>query len=99
MMIIRVCIDNNVYMPELQDQFEESLKPIFVFVSEPQKITFEDDIMLIIKSMIRKRKGVTPLMWEIFDHFPKLLTKSKGQMGDLLDTVNSYMTHDKEGFA
>lgn len=53
----------------------------------------------MIKAMIRKRKGVSPLMWEIFDVFPKLLTKSKGQLGDLLDTINSYMVHGKEMFA
>ena len=68
-------------------------------MNEPQKITFEDEILLIIKGMIRKRKGVTPLMWEIFDVFPKLLTKAKGQLGDLLDTINSYMIHGREGFA
>jgi len=49
--------------------------------------------------MVRRRKEVSSLMWEIFDVFPKLLTKSKGQLGDLLDTINSYMVHGKDMFA
>lgn len=75
------------------------MKSLFIYVNQLEKITFEDDILLIIKAMIRKRKGVTALMWEIFDVFPKLLTKSKGQLGDLLDTINIYMVHGKEAFA
>ena len=98
-MIVRVCVDNNAYMPLMQEQFEEALKTLFVYVNEPQKITFEDDILLIIKGLIRKKKGVSPLLWEIFDVFPKLLTKSKGQLGDLLDCINTFMVHGKEAFS
>lgn len=83
----------------MQDKFEECLKPIFQFVSEPEKIAFEDDILLLLKSMIRKRKGVTPVMWEMFEHFPKIVAKSKGQLGDLLDTINSFMVYGKQEFA
>ena len=48
--------------------------------------------------MIKKRKQVTPIMWEIFDMFPNVLTKSKGQLGDLLDAINVYMQYGKEQF-
>ena len=79
--------------------FEEAFKPIFSFVSEPQSITFEDDILLMLKSMIKKSKTVTPIMWEMFDHFPKILSKSRGQFGDLLYTLNAFMVYGKEEFA
>ncbi len=54
----------------MSSEFEELLKPIFRFISEPKKIKFEDDILLIIKGLIKKRKTVSPLMWEIFEYFP-----------------------------
>ncbi len=92
-------VDNQTYMAKMREPFEEALKPIFRFVSEPQSITFEDDILLLLKSMIKKSQSVTPIMWEMFDHFPKLLTKSRGQLGDLLDTLNSFMIHGKDEFA
>lgn len=38
-------------------------------------------------------------MWAMFDHFPKIVTKSKGQLGDLLDTINHFVMFDKQGFA
>ena len=38
-------------------------------------------------------------MWEMFDHFPKIVAKSKGQMGDLLDTINYFVLYGKEDFA
>ena len=35
-------------------QFEELYKPIFRFISEPSKIHFEDEILLLIKGLVRK---------------------------------------------
>ena len=96
--ILRICVDNSTYMQQMQDQFEESLKPIFRYISEPHKISFEDDILLILRTIIKKRKLVTPIMWEIFDLFPNVLQKSKGALGDLLDAINSYMQYGKEVF-
>ena len=49
--------------------------------------------------MIKKSKAVSPVMWEIFDHFPKVVSKAKGQLGDLLDTINAFMVHGKDTFA
>ena len=96
---LRICVENGNYMPAMKEQFEETLKPIFLYLGEPEKISFVDDILLIVKGMIRKSKQVTPLMWEIFEQFTKVITKSKGQLGDLFDTVNLYMVHGKEEFA
>ena len=55
--------------------------------------------MLLLKSIIKKTKKVTSVMWEMFDHFPAIVSKSKGQLGDLLDTVNHFMTYGKDEFA
>ena len=96
--ILRICVDNSTYMQQMQEQFEESLKPIFRYISEPHKISFEDEILLILRTIIKKRKLVTPIMWEIFDLFPNVLQKSKGALGDLLDAINSYMQYGKEVF-
>jgi len=83
----------------MQEPFEEALKPVFRFISEPNLIAFEDDILLLLKSMIKKSKKVSPTMWEMFDHFPKVVIKAKGQMGDLLDTINHFVMYGKEEFA
>jgi tRNA(Met) C34 N-acetyltransferase TmcA len=36
-------------MPLLNDKIEEMLKQLFVFIAEPSKISFEDDIVLNVK--------------------------------------------------
>ena len=42
--------------------FEELLKPIFRFISEPKNISFEDDILILIKSLIKKQRKVSPML-------------------------------------
>ena len=96
---MRICVENPTYIATMKDNFEEALKPIFRYISEPKQITFEDDILLLCKLMIKKSKNVSPVMWEIFDHFPKVVTKAKGELGDLLDTINNFMIYGKETFA
>ena len=46
-------------MPQLKDEFEELLKPIYVQMADPTKISFEDDIILMLKTQIRKRKEIS----------------------------------------
>ena len=82
-------------MPDMNDEFTETLKPVFEFLVDPTQISFEDEIVGLIKSIIRKAKKVSPDMWVMFDQFPKIVTKAKGQLGDILDTINYYVTYDK----
>jgi len=85
-------------MPKMTAEFEEALKPIFQFIANPNAISFEDDILILIKSMIKKSKTVSPILWEMFDLLPNVLLKNKGQMGDLLDTINYFMIYGKDEF-
>ena len=78
-------------MPQLQAPFTEALKPIFEFLADPTQIAFEDDIVLLVKSIIKKTKAVSADMWIIFDQFPKIVTKASGALGDLLSTMNYYV--------
>ena len=99
MATLRICVDNGVYMPQLQAPFTEALKPIFEFLADPTQIAFEDDIVLLVKSIIKKTKAVSADMWIIFDQFPKIVTKASGALGDLLSTMNYYVLYDAPGFA
>ena len=76
MTVLRICVDNAQYMPDLIDEFTETLKPVFEFLVDPTQISFEDEIVGLIKSIIRKAKKVSPDMWVMFDQFPKIVTKA-----------------------
>ena len=75
-------------MPEFYSQIEESLKPLFEYMVDPQKIEFEDDIVLVLKSFIKKQRNVSPTLWTLFPLLFKVFEKNKYVFGNLLDTIN-----------
>ena len=42
-------------MPLFYEPIEELLLPLFEFISDPTKIEFEDEILLTIKTLVRKK--------------------------------------------
>jgi len=64
--IIRVVVDRSEYMPHHAVAIEQMMKPLFFFLADPTQISFDDDILMCIKAVIRRIKCVTPVYWEIF---------------------------------
>ena len=52
--VIRTVIELESFIPEFYPQIEEVLKPLFEFMIDPTKIEFEDDIVLVLKSFIKR---------------------------------------------
>lgn len=82
-------------MPDMKAEFEQVLKPVFQLLADPRAISFDDDIVLLIKSFIKKSKEISSVMWELFDLLPNVVAKNKGQLCDLLDTINNFMVYGK----
>jgi hypothetical protein len=59
--IIRVIVDRSEYMTLHSVAIEEMMKPLFIFLAAPQSISFEDDIIMCIKAVIRRMKTVSPI--------------------------------------
>lgn len=70
--------------------------PLFRHVEDPSKISFEDDIVLILKSFMKKSNKVSPLLWEIFPYLDRILAKNNTQFGNLFDAINLYVLVGKE---
>lgn len=68
-------------------------------MTDPEKVEFEDDIVLVLKSFIKKMKGVSPILWTIFPFLAKVFEKNKKSFGNLLDTINYYLLFGKEYIA
>lgn len=75
------------------------MKPLFEFMIDPTHVEFEDDIVLALKTFIKKRHSVSPTLWTIFPHLVKVFEKSKNVFGNLLDTLNYYLIYGKEHIA
>lgn len=59
MNILRGIIDKQEYISAFADTFEEKLKPLYMFMADPTQINFDEDILLILKSFIRRHKSVS----------------------------------------
>jgi hypothetical protein len=89
--LLRLIAETDSFMPYYSNELEEILKPLFEYMADPSMIEFEDDVVLIIKTFIKKTKHVSESMWKIFQCLSKVFEKNKLCFGNLLDTINQYM--------
>jgi hypothetical protein len=100
--VLRMICELGSFLPKFAGPIEESLKPLFEFLLDPSKIEFEDDIVLTIKSFIKKSGGpgqISPVIWTLYPHLYKVFQKNKGTFGNLLDTLNHYMISGRDVIA
>jgi hypothetical protein len=97
--VIRQIVEIPTFIPTLYNQIEEQLKPLFQFIIEPTKIEFEDEIVLVLKTFIKKTHVVSNVLWEMFPYLEKVFEKNKQCFGNLLDTLNYFLIYGKEGLA
>ena len=97
--VLRMICELNTFMPVYASPLEECLKPLFEFMVDPGKIEFEDDIVLTIKSFIKKCPVISPVIWALFPHLYKVFQKNKNTFGNLLDTLNHYLTSGRDVIA
>lgn len=86
--IIRQVVEFDSFVPRFYTEIENSLKPLFEYVLDPKTIEFEDDIVLVLKTFIKKTKVVSDTLWTIYPHLQKVFEKNKHTFGNLLDTLN-----------
>ena len=54
MNIIRMIVEKQEYISAFSDLFEQKLSPIYFFMANPKAISFDDDILIIIRSFIKR---------------------------------------------
>ncbi len=97
--VIRCICENNAFYPEFAAAIEHSLLPLFNYLVDPKDIEFDDDMVQIITTLIKKSKAVSENMGKVFPVLPKFFEKYKGVFGSLLHTLNCYLFYGKELFA
>ena len=97
--ILRQLLEFSSFMPVFEQELENTFKPLFEFITDPATVEFEDDIVLSIKSFIKKTKKVSTVMWTIFPHLGKVFTKNNDSFGNLLECFNMYLIYGKETLA
>jgi len=79
------------------EEVEQSLEPLMSYLKKPNKITFEDDLLDILKIILSSCKVTTPLAKELFVHLDKTIEKIGGMDVLLYKIVNLYIAKD-DGF-
>jgi hypothetical protein len=93
--IIRQVVEFDSFIPQFYNNIEGTLKPLFEYILNPENIEFEDDIVLVMKTFIKKTKNVSPTLWAIYPHLIKVFEKNKRSFGNLLDALNQFLLHGR----
>jgi hypothetical protein len=84
-------------MNKYSADFEQLYIPIFEFMVDPSKITFEDSILIILKNFIQKTRSVSDIIFKVFPCLENVFIKNKLKFGDiLLETLNIYLIHGRD---
>lgn len=92
--VLRSICECKDYIPEYLDQIEEEMKPIFEFMTQPDKIDFDDDVSLLISTSIALSKRITDTQKAIFPWFQVIHEKYKGIFGNLLVWLNNFIVYN-----
>jgi hypothetical protein len=98
--ILRIVSENKDIVTNQYAQFEQSLVPLFEYMADPMAISFEDDILVIVKNLIRRSEQVSSIVFRLFITLEKVLAKNKNCFGDiLLSTINYYLVYGRDKIA
>jgi hypothetical protein len=91
--LIRLLMDNEIFVIKNLDLIEESLKPLVDYMENPNKIDFDEDLVAVIYLIIKYNKKVTGLCFSIIKNLYKYCDKLKGLYPDTYKLVNAYLAY------
>lgn len=95
--ILKQVTQNKALMQKYSSQYEQAYIPIFEYMVDPSKISFEDDILIILKNFIKKTGVVSDIILKVFPCMEKVFIKNKCTFGDaLMDSLNYYMIYGRD---
>lgn len=92
--ILRTIGDRKKYK-EYYKAIEEVLVPLYECMSTPEKISFDDEILLLITSFIRNSGTVTDIQWRLVQTFPKIFEKNQLMFNNLFSVMNLMIVHGR----
>lgn len=85
--IIKTIGDQKIYVP-LFKEIEEMLLPLYECLQTPQKISFDDDVLLLVNAFIRQSAEITEIQWRLAATFTAIFEKNKHMLNNLFTTMN-----------
>lgn len=75
---------------------EQAILPLYGCMETPEKISFVDDILLFMNSMIRNSKRVSDLSWILVQTFPNIFKINNEMFNNLFNTLNLVIVYGKD---
>jgi len=72
---------------------EQLLTPLFEYISAPDAIDFEDDIVLACTSLVKRQEGVSPLCWKVYEKLPAVQRKCRGELRYIFGLLNAIIAY------
>lgn len=69
--------------------------PVYQLLQFPEKLVFEDDIIVVILTAIKKTKKISAIQWEILSILPSYQSKQEDSLQGLLKLIGAYITYGK----
>lgn len=94
--IIRTLSENKYFLPEYIEIMESHLYPLYEMLKDPTQIDFDEDILLLIATFIKKSKRITSLERGLYKFVGFYFDKYHNVFGNLFDTLNSYVFYGSD---
>ncbi|KAL4471311.1 hypothetical protein ABPG73_018224 [Tetrahymena malaccensis] len=94
--IIRDMSENKFIVPQYIDHILEQLRPLLQCVQYPDKIEFDEDIILLVGSFIYHQKAVNPICSDLITCFPLILKKQSYVFAQLFKTLNNVIIYGQQ---
>ena len=94
--IIKILLQSKAFVFNNYDLIENSLRPLLDYMEEPKKIKFDEDIIYIIYLLMKERKKVIGIGFNLIKHIYKYINKCESlylEVYQLLDLYISYGTN------
>jgi hypothetical protein len=78
--------------------FEQIINPVMLYLKNPAKIYFDDDLIILLTRLIQNVQVVSPYMGEVFAILPKYIKKHGGINKILYDLLISYIQYSNDFF-
>lgn len=97
--ILRLICEKEVYVLNNLSFFEDKLSPIVVELKSSSKVEFDEDIILIMTSLIKITKRVPSVCSLVFGNIPSYIRKVGGLTPDIAELMNNLIIYgDKDLF-
>ena len=90
---IRFIAENEHFGGQAVSIIEVSLQPLLALMVDPSKIDFDDDLVFCIEALLKKAKGCSQIMMEIYPFLPQFQIKNGGILANLVSCMNSYIVY------